>query len=196
MFWENLAMYGLWSAWGALWCAWGALWCAWAIGTKTPLRHEGWVSGAAHLAPLAVAAPLVAWPWPPGGVLGGRFVPAADALFWASALMVALGLGFTIWARVALAGNWSACVTIKEGHDLIRRGPYRWVRHPIYTGLLVAFAGSALARGEWRGVVATAIAFAALWRKLRVEERWMGETFGPAYDAYRAEVAALIPFLL
>ena len=75
-------------------------------------------------------------------------------------------------------------------------GPYAIVRHPIYTGLLLALVGSALARGEWRGVLAVVIAFLALWRKLRLEERWMQEQFGPAYEAYRKRVAALIPFLL
>jgi protein-S-isoprenylcysteine O-methyltransferase Ste14 len=69
------------------------------------------------------------------------------------------------------------------------------VRHPIYTGLLLAFIGSALARGEWRGVLAVLIVFVALWRKLRLEERWMSETFGDEYRRYRAHTAALIPFL-
>jgi len=70
------------------------------------------------------------------------------------------------------------------------------VRHPIYSGLLLAFAGSVLARGEWRAILGFAIAFAALWRKLRLEERWMAETFGDVYARYRAEVPALIPFVL
>ncbi len=110
--------------------------------------------------------------------------------------LVLLGLAFTVWARVHLGRNWSGIVTVKQGHELIRSGPYRWVRHPIYTGLLLAFMGSAIALGQWRGVLAMLIVFAALWRKLRLEERWMIETFGAAYTAYRNEVAALIPFVL
>jgi protein-S-isoprenylcysteine O-methyltransferase Ste14 len=86
-------------------------------------------------------------------------------------------------------------VTIKEGHELVTTGPYALVRHPIYTGLLLAFLGSALARGEWRGIVAVAIATGALWRKLRFEERWMRQQFGEAYRAYCARVAALVPFV-
>jgi len=92
-------------------------------------------------------------------------------------LIVAAGLGFTVWARIHLGRNWSGTVTLKQGHEFVRSGPYRYVRHPIYTGLLAAFAGSALARGELRGIVAVAIAFAALWRKLKLEERWLGEAF-------------------
>jgi len=101
-----------------------------------------------------------------------------------------------VWARVHLGGNWSGIVTLKEDHELVRRGPYRWVRHPIYSGLLLAIAGSAVVRGEWRGFLALAIAFAALWRKLKLEERWLGETFGEQYAAYRRRVSALIPFVL
>jgi protein-S-isoprenylcysteine O-methyltransferase Ste14 len=65
--------------------------------------------------------------------------------------------------------NWSGIVTIKQGHELVTTGPYALVRHPIYSGLLLAFIGSAMARGEWRGVLAVLIAFLALWRKLRLE---------------------------
>jgi protein-S-isoprenylcysteine O-methyltransferase Ste14 len=69
------------------------------------------------------------------------------------------------------------------------------VRHPIYTGLLLALIGSAMARDEWRGVLAVALAFLALWRKLRLEERWLTEIFGDEYRRYRREVRALIPFV-
>ena len=92
--------------------------------------------------------------------------------------------------------NWSGTVTFKEGHELVTTGPYALVRHPIYTGLLLAFIGSAVGRGEWRGVLAVFIAFLALWRKLRLEERWMREQFGDAYDAYARRVAALVPYLI
>ena len=87
-------------------------------------------------------------------------------------------------------------MTIKEGHELITSGPYAIVRHPIYTGLLLAFVGSAMARGEWRGVLAVALVLWALWRKLRLEERWMREQFGEAYQEYCRRVSALIPFVL
>jgi protein-S-isoprenylcysteine O-methyltransferase Ste14 len=78
---------------------------------------------------------------------------------------------------------------------LVTSGPYALVRHPIYTGLLLAMLGSALALGDWRGVVAFALAAGALWRKLRVEESWMQQQFGDAYQAYSQRVAALIPFV-
>jgi len=103
---------------------------------------------------------------------------------------------FTIWARRHLGRNWSGSVTIKADHELITTGPYRIARHPIYTGLLIAFAGNALVVGEVRGLIAFAIAFAALWRKLKLEERFMREQFGQAYVDYSRRVAAVVPFLL
>jgi protein-S-isoprenylcysteine O-methyltransferase Ste14 len=75
-------------------------------------------------------------------------------------------------------------------------GPYRWVRHPIYTGILVALAGTALTVGEWRGVLAVALAFAAFWRELRIEEALMRRQFGESYARYADRVPALIPFLI
>jgi protein-S-isoprenylcysteine O-methyltransferase Ste14 len=122
--------------------------------------------------------------------------PESLVMFWIGAATLAAGLAFSVWARVHLGKNWSGVVTIKEDHELIRSGPYALARHPIYTGILVAFIGTAIARNEWRGLVAVVIVFAALWRKLKLEERWLGETFGDRYAKYRDEVAALIPYLL
>ena len=131
-----------------------------------------------------------------GGVLFERFLPQSDGTYRTGALLLALGLAFSVWARVYLGRNWSATVTVKEDHELIRSGPYSLVRHPIYTGLLLGFIGTAIVRGEWRGVLAVLIVFVALWRKLRLEERWMSETFGEEYRRYREHSAALIPYLL
>jgi len=85
---------------------------------------------------------------------------------------------------------------VKEDHELITSGPYGWVRHPIYTGLLLAIVGCALARGEWRGLLAVALVFGALWHKLKLEEKWMREQFGETYVVYSRRVAALVPHIL
>ena len=179
-----------------LWLAWVLYWWASSRNVKATRRQESLGSRAAHVIPLGFAAWMLAAPRLPGNFLGGRFLPHEPLVMMAGVAFVAAGLAFTVWARIFLGRNWSATVTLKQDHELVRAGPYRFVRHPIYSGLLVAFAGSALVRGEWRAVVAVVIAFAALWRKLRLEERWLEETFGPAYVRYRAEVAALIPFVL
>jgi protein-S-isoprenylcysteine O-methyltransferase Ste14 len=180
-----------------LWIAWFIYWRIASAGVKAVQRRESPASRAAHIVPLVLAAVLL-WmkPIAGGGVLFGRFLPQSYTAYWLGTLLLALGLGFSVWARVCIGRNWSATVTVKQGHELIRHGPYALVRHPIYTGLLLAFIGSAIVRGEWRGVLAVLIVLAALWRKLRLEERWMGETFGDEYRRYREHTAALIPFVL
>jgi protein-S-isoprenylcysteine O-methyltransferase Ste14 len=79
---------------------------------------------------------------------------------------------------------------------LIRSGPYAFVRHPIYTGLLLALAGTVIVVGRWRAVIALVVLLAGLIFKIGVEERFMTEQFGEAYARYRSQVAALIPFVV
>jgi protein-S-isoprenylcysteine O-methyltransferase Ste14 len=180
-----------------LWVAWLLYWRISAIGVKAARRRESSASRAAHLVPLVLAAILL---WidsiPAGGVLFERFLPRSNGAYWSGTALLALGLAFSVWARLYIGRNWSATVTIKEDHELIRGGPYALVRHPIYSGLLLAFIGSAIARAEWRGVLAVLIVLVALWRKLRLEERFMSETLGDEYRRYREHTAALIPYLL
>jgi protein-S-isoprenylcysteine O-methyltransferase Ste14 len=180
----------------ALWIAWVLYWWVLARDVKATRRAEPVASRLAHILPIVLAIWLIAAPRFPASLLAERFVPRTPLWLGIGTLMVAAGLGFTVWARRYLGRNWSGVVTIKEDHELVRSGPYRFVRHPIYGGLLLALAGSALARGEWRAIFGFVIAFAALWRKLGLEERWLAETFGEGYARYRAEVAALIPFVL
>jgi protein-S-isoprenylcysteine O-methyltransferase Ste14 len=99
--------------------------------------------------------------------------PERSRLTGSALRLVFLGLAFAVWARRHIGSNWSGTVTVKENHALVRTGPYAWVRHPIYTGLLAAILGSAIARGELRGVWAVALCTIAFVSKLRTEERWM-----------------------
>jgi protein-S-isoprenylcysteine O-methyltransferase Ste14 len=106
-----------------------------------------------------------------------------------------LGLGFAVWARVHLGRFWSGMVTLKKDHELIRSGPYAIVRHPIYTGLLTAAAGTALARGTLAALMALGLIGVACWLKIRAEEKLLTNHFGDTYREYRRQVAALIPFM-
>ena len=178
-----------------LWLLWLGYWLVAAVGAKRTERRESPMSRLLHLLPLALAAWLLwvrqlPWHW-----LQRSLIPWSPLLFWIGAAVTVAGLLFTVWARVYLGRNWSATVTLKQDHELVQGGPYALVRHPIYTGLLLGFIGSALARDEWRGVLAVLIAGLALWRKFRLEERWMIERFGTAYRDYARRVPALIPRL-
>ena len=179
----------------ALWCAWALYWLIAARGVKPVERRESVASRLGHALPLALGAALLMRNSMPGW-LGERFIPASATVYLGGVFVVVAGLLLCIWARVVLGGNWSGTVTLKKDHQIVRAGPYRLIRHPIYTGLLLMFLGSAIARGEWRGLLAVAIVFAALWRKLKLEERWLGEHFGADYAAYRECSWALIPLII
>lgn len=179
----------------ALWLAWIIYWFAASLSAKPVRRRESVASRLMHVAPLLLSALLLGSPRFAGPVLDARFLHRAWLWFWLGTALVAAGLAFSVAARVHLGGNWSGTVTLKQDHTLTRTGPYRFVRHPIYTGLLVAIVGSAIAEGEWRAIVAVALVAYAFLRKIRTEERFMLEEFGDAYAQYRREVPALVPLL-
>ncbi len=179
-----------------MWLGWAAYWWVSSRNVKPVLRHESLSSRFSHIAPLVLAVLFFAAPGLSFPILRERFLPVATWTFPVAAILTAIGLAFAVWARRCLGTNWSGTVTIKQDHELVTSGPYAVARHPIYTGLLLAFIGSAIANGEWRGVLAVALATLAFWRKLRIEERWMRDRFGETYPAYCERVRALIPFVL
>jgi len=179
----------------ALWTAWAFYWWLSSRDVKETARREPFVSRVLHLGPMVLAALILASPGYAIPGLSARVVPWAPGLFWLGVAVTVGGLAFAVWARRTIGRNWSAIVTLKRDHELVTRGPYALVRHPIYTGLLLGFLGWAIAVDRWRGPLAVLIVFLALLRKYRLEERWMRERFGVAYDAYRARVRALVPFL-
>lgn len=179
-----------------LWAAWLGYWIAAARHVKATRRRESYASRLGQIVPIVLAAALAAFRPQLLGGLGARFLPDTLVVYWIGLLMAVSGLGVAVWARAHLGRNWSARVTVKENHELIRSGPYAIVRHPIYTGLLFALLGTAISFGQWRGLVAFACVTVSLLLKLRTEERFMRETFPDQYPRYRAEVSTLIPFVV
>lgn len=121
--------------------------------------------------------------------------PSGLFSFWIGAAVMVAGLLFAVWARQHLGSNWSRSVTIKLDHELITTGPYALVRHPIYTGILIGFLGTAIALSQIRGLIALVLIFVVFWAKLRLEEAWMRSQFGETYAAYAHQTATLVPFL-
>lgn len=105
------------------------------------------------------------------------------------------GFGFAVWARVHLGRNWGMPMTVKEEPELVTSGPYRLVRHPIYTGLLTAVVGTALAVNLLALVAGSALGVFFVY-SATVEERNLGAAFPRVYPAYRARTKMLIPFVL
>ncbi len=180
----------------AMWIGYFAYWGAMATKVKVTERRESLASRLVRLVSIVCAIAILWLPTVPLPLLNERLLPVGISCFWSGAAVTATGLLFSVWARRHLGTNWSQSVTVKEGHELITSGPYALVRHPIYTGLLLGFLGCAVARGEWRGLLAVILVFGVLWRKLKLEEKWMRDRFGGPYEAYSRRVAALVPYVL
>jgi protein-S-isoprenylcysteine O-methyltransferase Ste14 len=181
----------------ALWLGWCLYWFIAARDVKAIVKRESAGSRFLHVAPLVAAAALfMISPAHLPAVLTRRWLPLGWGWYWLGVAMIAIGLGFATWARVHLGRNWSGTVALKQGHDLVRSGPYALVRHPIYSGLSLAFLGSAFAWGDWRGLLAFACAMVAILARMGAEDRLMAATFGEAYARYRRDTRALIPYVI
>lgn len=125
-----------------------------------------------------------------------RIFPGNDLWAIIGTILTAAGIFFAIWARVHIGRNWSGTVTLKENHELVQSGPYKIVRHPIYTGVILAFLGTAVAIGFVSALLATLICFIGFWIKLKQEERLMMKQFPKQYPQYKKKVKSLIPCVL
>jgi protein-S-isoprenylcysteine O-methyltransferase Ste14 len=180
----------------AVWIAFLLYWQMRAQGTKATQRLEPAASRLVRALVFLIAIVLLMMGSIPVRWLYVTILPQGLWTFWVGAAVTVGGLAFAVWARQHIGANWSRSVSIKQDHQLIVSGPYALVRHPIYTGILTGFLGSAIAEGQVRAVIALVLVSAALWYKLRMEERWMRGQFGPSYDEYAQRVAALVPFVL
>lgn len=191
----QVAIVSLWVAWILSWVAAAA----WAGKTEKRLGAKGEMGY--RLAAIVAAIVLIIGVQIVVRYSHGRHVGAlrlwsiTRAEGWACAALVACGFAFCWWARIHLGTLWSASITKKADHRVIDTGPYRIVRHPIYTGLLLAAYAAVAANGTVVALVVAAIMTFGLWMKARLEEAWLSRELEPgAYDAYRRRVPMLIPF--
>ncbi len=126
---------------------------------------------------------------------GGSLAVHSPVLGAIGALVFAAGLALAIWARIHLGKNWGMPMTQKDEPELVTSGPYRFVRHPIYSGLLAGVLGTALAT-NLTGLIIVAVLGGYFYYSAVVEERNLIATFPVAYPAYRAHTKRLIPFIL
>ena len=177
-----------------LWISWFIYWMVAARDVKTTRWKEPAGRRWMHGLPFLLAAGLIIPPDPDWGFLVQYYMPVTAITALVGTLVVAFGLGFAVWARRHLGRDWSGTITLKEGHTLVRSGPYKWIRHPIYTGILLGFAGTAIAVGQWRSLFATGFFTLGILVRCHVEEQKMAETF-PEYDDYRRHTWALLPYI-
>ena len=180
----------------ACWTLFAVIWLLTAAFNKRSIYRESGAQRLRYSILLVLAFLLLTkrhrLPYP----LDVQIIPAAETVEWTAGILCIAGLAFCVWARATLGRNWSGTITLKEGHELIERGPYRLVRHPIYTGLLVMFLATAIAFGHLGGFVAVVIAFASFWIKLSEEEKLMRQQFPEQYRSYEQRVKRIIPFVL
>ena len=187
----TLASWPLWVSFG-LWVVFIWYWSAASQNVAATKSSESMESRRIHQRLLNLAFICLLIPIPG---LTGRFLPAAQYWVGIGLAVQALSLGVAIWARRHLGRNWSGAITEAEGHQLVRTGPYRRIRHPIYSAMLGMFVGTSLVWGQVHALVAVLILTGAYWRKIRLEEQNLREIFGAAYDDYRRESWSLVPGL-
>lgn len=176
-----------------IWLVWIVYWFGSALTVPRTVRREPIVQRVSTIVIMIVAVSLLGLLDFRFHVLGQRFVPDTDAVRWVGLAITVVGLALSVWARIHLGKFWSARVGLKENHELIQSGPYAWVRHPIYSGILTAVIGTVLTAGDSRALLALALIWAALLMKAKREERLLSEQFGEAFAAYRQRTGALVP---
>src|SRR4029077_6803193 len=149
------------------------VWLLAALFTKRTVYHEGSTRRLRYIIPILFGWYLVLRGYRLGPPLDVHIIPHPDATVVVAAFLCLCGLRFCLWARAVLGRNWSGTVTLKEDHELIVRGPYRLVRHPIYTGLIVMIIATVIQRGHIAGIVGLVFVFVSLWIKLGEEEQVM-----------------------
>ncbi|MHB8655301.1 MAG: methyltransferase family protein [Terriglobia bacterium] len=180
----------------ALWIALGVLWLVSAFVAKPAARRQSWSSRLVQSGIASAGFILIFSRVARVGPLARTFVPDSPLVAWTGLALTCAGIALAAWARLIIGKNWSATVTVKQSHQLVRTGPYKVVRHPIYSGILLAILGTAIAFREVRGLAGLGFVFTGFWMKLCLEEQFMTEQFGEDYIRYKQETQALIPFVL
>jgi protein-S-isoprenylcysteine O-methyltransferase Ste14 len=180
----------------ASWGVFCVVWLLAAIFTKQTVYRESGARRLRYVIPIVFGWFLLFRGYRLGPRYNIHLIPQTDAILGAAAILCLCGLSFCLWARAVLGRNWSGTVTLKENHELIVRGPYRLVRHPIYTGLLAMLIATAIEQGHIAGMIGVVLVFASFWIKLGSEEELMASQFPKQYADYQERVKRIIPFIL
>ncbi|MFL6516163.1 MAG: methyltransferase family protein [Chthoniobacterales bacterium] len=178
------------------WVVFFVVWIVAAKWTKRTAYRETPSQRLRYVVPIVIGWILVARGRRFGYPLNVKVIPHTPLVLAVAAILCACGVVFCVWARIVLGRNWSGTVTVKEGHELIVRGPYRLVRHPIYTGLLVMLVATAIQHGRIAAMIGVTLVFVSFWIKLSGEEELMLKQFPNEYAAYRRRVKRIIPFVI
>jgi len=190
-----MANISLWNIEMVPWYAFAFYWAVSALRVKSTKATEPLAARVYTVCLVGAAFWLLFTDGFTSSVLGRRFLVSTPWIVGIGIGLTYAGVALAIWARWSLGKNWSARVSLKVDHELIRSGPYARLRHPIYSGLLLALIGTALVLGEWRGLLAVVIVGVAHSLKAKREEALMLATFGEQYRTYRHQAGFLLPRL-
>jgi protein-S-isoprenylcysteine O-methyltransferase Ste14 len=171
---------------------WASFWLYWLLAAFSMKRGRASWSHELRIRVVIVAVALLLVR------LGAFRGHSVDTEPWRAGIglaLFALGLGLAIWARVHLGRNWGTPMTRKDEPELVTSGPYRLVRHPIYSGILAAGIGTAVAL-SWLWLAPVALAGIYFVYSATVEERYLAEQFPDAYPRYKRSTRMLVPFVL
>jgi protein-S-isoprenylcysteine O-methyltransferase Ste14 len=188
-----LKMFGPGNLIRAAWLVFLFYWIFASLSVNRIKNKEPAVSRLTRLAVIAATLLLLNTDLGSSGFLGRRFVPFTLSIAWLGAILTLVGVAFAIWARVHIGRYWSGTVALKVGHELIRTGPYAHIRHPIYTGVLLMLAGTALAIGRYGALLAFLLLLADLIWKSRREEALLAQEFGAAFEEHRSHTGFFLP---
>jgi protein-S-isoprenylcysteine O-methyltransferase Ste14 len=171
---------------------WAAFWLYWLAAAFSMKRgHVSWSRELRIRAVIAVVVILLIRL----GAFRGHGLNTDPWRAGVGLVLFALGLGFAIWARLHIGRNWGTPMTQKADPELVTSGPYRLVRHPIYSGILTATAGTAVALSWW-WLIAVALAGFYFLYSAAVEERYLTDRFPDDYPVYKRSTKMLVPFIL
>ncbi len=162
---------------------------------KTTVYTEGKIPRIIYLFLVFSSLEIVYNPFFAPGFFSYQVIQVGNFSGIAGALVSISGVSFAIWARKTLGENWSATITLKKEHELIQSGPYKIVRHPIYTGFELMILGPAIISGELKGFIALGIVFVSHVFKIMKEEKLMRQQFPNQYVEYSKRVKRLVPFI-
>ncbi len=175
------------------WIVFVLYWIVSAIRTRDTLQTESFASRYAILLIEAAGFVLLFRHSAGIGFLGHRVMHRTLPSAIVGSILTWMGIGLAIWARYHLAEYWSARITIKEDHQLIRTGPYTRLRHPIYSGIVLAAIGSAVVIDQWRCVLGVCLVLMGYCIKARKEETMLTQQFGDAFREHQKQAGFLIP---
>jgi protein-S-isoprenylcysteine O-methyltransferase Ste14 len=195
MTWQTLTEEVAWIWASRMWALLAMVWVLMWLGMKKAKRREAWGQRLEHGVLVIAGFYLLSAPRADWGWLNQRVLPSVPVVWLAGIALTALGIATAIWARLSLGSNWSGMVTLKKDHELVRSGLYRWIRHPIYTGILAGMVGSAVIQGYVRCWIGAVLVLLAFYLKARREESFLREEFGVGFEEHFKHTGMFLPKL-